>query len=129
MGPRSAVTRWRWLSATPPSTSSSPRAFSNGWRGWDWTCASGWGGSRVRPDGVIEEVRGEGLLIGLKLKVPPATFADAALERKLLLIPAGDNVVRVIPPLVVTDEEIAEGVRRLDAACEAVKERLAVAAN
>jgi acetylornithine/N-succinyldiaminopimelate aminotransferase len=78
---------------------------------------------------VIEEVRGEGLMIGLKLKVPPATFADAALERKLLLIPAGDNVVRVVPPLVVTDEEMAEGVRLLDAACEAVKERLAVAIN
>ena len=82
-----------------------------------------------RHDAVIEEVRGEGLMIGLKLKVPPAKFADAALERKLLLIPAGDNVVRVVPPLVVTDEEIAEGVRRLDAACEAVKERLAVAIN
>jgi acetylornithine/succinyldiaminopimelate/putrescine aminotransferase len=37
--------------------------------------------------------------------------------------------VRVLPPLVVTDEELAEGVRRLDAACEAVKERLAVAIN
>ena len=69
------------------------------------------------------------MLIGLKLKVPPATFADAALEQKLLLIPAGDNVVRVVPPLMVTDEELAEGVRRLDATCEAVKERLAVAIN
>ena len=78
---------------------------------------------------VIEEVRGEGLLIGLKLKVPPAKFADAALERKLLVIPAGDNVVRVMPPLVVTDEEIAEGVRRLDAACEAVEQHVAVAAK
>ena len=82
-----------------------------------------------RHHGVIEEVRGEGLLIGLKLKVPPAKFADAALERKLLVIPAGDNVVRVMPPLVVTDEEIAEGVRRLDAACEAVEQRVAVAAK
>jgi acetylornithine/N-succinyldiaminopimelate aminotransferase len=68
-------------------------------------------------------------MIGLKLKVPPATFADAALGQRLLLIPAGDNVVRVVPPLVVTDEEMAEGVARLDAACEAVKDRLAVAIN
>ena len=68
-------------------------------------------------------------MIGLRLKIPPATFADAALDRKLLLIPAGDNVVRVLPPLIVTDEELAEGVRRLDATCEAVKERLAVAIN
>ena len=80
-----------------------------------------------RHGAVIEEVRGEGLMAGLKLKVPPATFADAALERKLLLIPAGDNVVRVLPPLVVTGEEIAEGARRLDAACEAVNERMAAA--
>ena len=82
-----------------------------------------------RHHGVIEEVRGEGLMVGLKLKVPPAAFAEAALERKLMLIPAGDNVVRVMPPLVVTDEEIAEGVRRLDAACEAVEQRLVAAVN
>jgi acetylornithine/N-succinyldiaminopimelate aminotransferase len=82
-----------------------------------------------RHHAVIEEVRGEGLMIGLKLKVSPGKFAEAALERKLLLIPAGDSVVRVMPPLVVTDEEIAEGVRRLDAACEAVEQRLTAAAK
>ena len=82
-----------------------------------------------RRSSVIEEVRGEGLLIGLKLKVPPATFAEAALNLKLLVIPAGDNVVRVLPPLVVSDEEIAEGVRRLDATCAAVEERTMVAMN
>jgi acetylornithine/N-succinyldiaminopimelate aminotransferase len=82
-----------------------------------------------RHNAVIEEVRGEGLLIGLKLKAPPASFAEAALNLKLLVIPAGDNVVRVLPPLVVTDEEIAEGVRRLDATCAAVEERLMVAMN
>ncbi len=82
-----------------------------------------------RRPGVIEEVRGEGLMVGLKLKVPPADFADAALSQKILVIPAGDNVVRLLPPLVVTEEEIAEGVRRLDAACAAVEERLVVAVN
>ena len=78
---------------------------------------------------MIEEVRGEGLMVGLKLKVPPADFAEAALAEKILVIPAGDNVVRIMPPLVVTEEEIAEGVRRLDAACAAVEERLMVAIN
>ena len=78
---------------------------------------------------VIAEVRGEGLMIGLKLKLSPQDFAAAALRRRLLTIPAGDNVVRVVPPLVVTDEELAEGVRRLDAACAAVEERLMVAMN
>ncbi len=78
---------------------------------------------------VIEEVRGEGLLVGLKLKVPPADFAQAALAKKILVIPAGDNVVRIMPPLVVTDEEIAEGVRRLEGACAAVEKRLMLAMN
>ena len=82
-----------------------------------------------RRHAVIEEVRGEGLMIGIKLKVPPASFAEAALDQKLLVIPAGDNVVRVLPPLIVADEEIAEGVRRLDAACAAIQERLIVAIN
>lgn len=82
-----------------------------------------------RHGSVIEEIRGEGLMIGLKLKLPPANFAEAALAQKLLLIPAGDNVVRVVPPLVVDEEEIAEGVRRLDATCASVGERLLVAIN
>jgi len=69
-----------------------------------------------RPE-IVAEVRGEGLMIGLKLKVPPQDFAAAARARKLLIIPAGDNVVRVTPPLVVSEDELAEGVRRLDAAC------------
>ncbi len=82
-----------------------------------------------RRPGVIEEVRGEGLMVGLKLRLPPGDFSAAALAEKLLLIPAGDNVVRVVPPLVVSEEEIAEGVRRLDAACAAVEGRLTVAIN
>ena len=63
---------------------------------------------------VIAEVRGEGLLIGLKLKVAPQDFAAAARRRQLLTIPAGDNVVRLLPPLIISEEEFAEGVRRLD---------------
>jgi acetylornithine/N-succinyldiaminopimelate aminotransferase len=69
-----------------------------------------------RPE-IVAEVRGEGLMIGLKLKVPPQDFADAARARKLLIIPTGDNVVRIVPPLIVSEDELAEGVRRLDAAC------------
>jgi acetylornithine/N-succinyldiaminopimelate aminotransferase len=77
------------------------------------------------PD-VIAEVRGEGLLIGLKLKVPPADFAAAARDRRLLTIPAGDNVVRILPPLTVSEEELAEGVRRLDETCADVEALLVV---
>ena len=77
-----------------------------------------------RPD-VIEEIRGEGLMIGLKVKVPPAEFAAVARAHHLLTIPAGDNVVRLLPPLVLSDEELGEGVRRLDAACADIEARFA----
>ena len=76
------------------------------------------------PD-VIAEIRGEGLMIGVKVKVPPAEFAAAARAHHLLTIPAGDNVVRLLPPLVLSDEELSEGVRRLDAACADIEARFA----
>ena len=63
-------------------------------------------------------------MLGLKLKVPPQDFAAAARARKLLTIPAGDNVVRLLPPLIITEEELAEGVRRLDAACADLEDAL-----
>jgi acetylornithine/N-succinyldiaminopimelate aminotransferase len=70
-----------------------------------------------RHGAIIEEVRGEGLMMGLKVKVPNTEFAAAARQEKLLTIPAGDNVVRLLPPLIISEDELAEGVRRLDAAC------------
>ena len=66
---------------------------------------------------VVAEVRGEGLMAGLKLHVPPADFAAAARDARVLVIPAADNVVRIIPPLIISEDEIGEGVRRLGAAC------------
>lgn len=77
---------------------------------------------------VIAEIRGEGLMQGVKLKVPNIDFAAAARAEKLIVIPAGENVVRILPPLVVSDEEILEGVRRLGAAArhfetQSVKEK------
>ncbi|MBV1704798.1 MAG: aspartate aminotransferase family protein, partial [Hyphomicrobiales bacterium] len=73
---------------------------------------------------VIEEVRGEGLLAGLKLRPPVAYFAAAARDARLVVIPAGDNVARLLPPLTVSEDELAEGVRRLDAACRAIEAAL-----
>jgi acetylornithine/N-succinyldiaminopimelate aminotransferase len=64
-------------------------------------------------------------MIGLKLKIPPQDFAAFARDRHLLTIPAGDNVVRILPPLVISDEELAEGVHRLDAACRDAEAALA----
>ena len=65
---------------------------------------------------LIEEVRGKGLLMGVKLKVPTADLVQAAYAEKLLIAAAGDNVVRLLPPLNVADDEIAEAVNRLSRA-------------
>ena len=66
---------------------------------------------------LIAEVRGEGLLVGLRALVPAAQLVDALRAEKMIAVGAGDNVVRLLPPLIVSEEEIAEGVARLDRAC------------
>jgi acetylornithine/N-succinyldiaminopimelate aminotransferase len=70
--------------------------------------------------GVVSEVRGEGLLIGLKAVVPSGDLVAALREAKLLTVGAGDNVVRFLPPLIVTAAEIEEAVQRLEQACIAL---------
>ena len=65
------------------------------------------------PD-VIEEIRGEGLLLGIKARVPSNELLLAMREEHILGIPAGDNVIRLIPPLVVTAEEAREGLARIE---------------
>lgn len=67
------------------------------------------------PD-IVAEIRGEGLLIGLKTVVPNVDLIAALRERGMLAAPAGDNVVRFLPPLVVTESEIREAMDRLEAA-------------
>lgn len=62
---------------------------------------------------IIEEVRGLGLLTGLKLKPALNDVVDACMSEKLLCVVAGDNVMRLIPPLNVTDDELQEGIDRL----------------
>ena len=71
----------------------------------------------THPD-LVEDLRGAGLLTGLKLKpnVQPADVVKAASAEKLLLVGAGDNTVRVLPPLNVTDADLADGVERLSRA-------------
>ncbi|HEY6631659.1 MAG TPA: aspartate aminotransferase family protein [Rhizobiaceae bacterium] len=78
---------------------------------------------------VVEEIRGEGLLLGVKCKVPNATFNAALRDQKLLAVPAGDNVIRLIPPLTVTDGDIREGLDRIRAGAAAVSATLPVAAK
>ena len=72
-----------------------------------------------RPD-AIEEVRGSGLLAGLKLKIPAGDVMKAATAEKLLTVTAGDNTLRLLPALITTEAEMSEGLKRLDRALGAV---------
>jgi acetylornithine/N-succinyldiaminopimelate aminotransferase len=65
---------------------------------------------------LIAEVRGEGLLVGLRAVVPAGDLVNAIRAENMLTVAAGDNVVRLLPPLIVSEPEIAEGVARLDRA-------------
>src|ERR1700716_232538 len=69
---------------------------------------------------ILAEVRGEGLLVGLKAVVPSGDLVTALREEKLLTVGAGENVVRFLPPLIVTEVEIEESVARLERACVAL---------
>ncbi len=73
---------------------------------------------------LIAEVRGEGLLVGLRAIVPAGDLVNAIRAEKMLAVGAGDNVVRLLPPLVVSEQEIAEGVDRLDRACARLSRNL-----
>jgi acetylornithine/N-succinyldiaminopimelate aminotransferase len=78
-----------------------------------------------RYPGVIAEVRGDGLLVGLRLEVPNGELVDELRAEKMITVAAGDNVVRLLPPLIISEEEAAEGVRRLDRACARIAAGLA----
>ena len=67
---------------------------------------------------VIEEVRGKGLLIGLKLKVDQTKFINKLFENKLLTIKAADNVVRILPPLNVSNKEITIALKIIEKVCK-----------
>jgi acetylornithine/N-succinyldiaminopimelate aminotransferase len=66
-------------------------------------------------------VRGEGLLLGIKAAVPSSELLQAIRAAHLLAIPAGDNVIRLLPPLVVTAEEAREGLARVERAAESIR--------
>ncbi len=70
-----------------------------------------------RHPSVIAEVRGEGLLIGLRAVIPYGDLVNALRDEKLLAVGAGENVVRLVPPLIVGETEIAEAEARIDRAC------------
>lgn len=74
------------------------------------------------PD-MVEEVRGLGLLTGLKLKPAVGDVVNACFEEQLLTVPAGDNVIRLIPPLNVSNDELSDAVSRIGKAFEKVRQK------
>jgi acetylornithine/N-succinyldiaminopimelate aminotransferase len=64
--------------------------------------------------GMFESVRGQGLMIGLKMKTDAAGFIAAARANGLIVLPAGDNVVRLLPPLNLSETEAREGMDLLN---------------
>jgi acetylornithine/N-succinyldiaminopimelate aminotransferase len=72
---------------------------------------------RDRYPTVIAEVRGEGLLVGLRAVAPAGDLVDALRAEKLITVAAGDNVVRLLPPLIISETEIADAVVRIECAC------------
>ncbi|MBM7044530.1 MULTISPECIES: aspartate aminotransferase family protein [Rhizobium] len=69
------------------------------------------------PD-IIEDIRGEGLMLGIKAAIPQTELLQAIRAEHLLGVPAGDNVIRLLPPLIVTAEEAREGLARIERAAE-----------
>ncbi|MBS3648559.1 aspartate aminotransferase family protein [Pseudaminobacter sp. 19-2017] len=69
------------------------------------------------PD-VVEEVRGVGLLLGVKCRVPNTRMMATLRDEKMLSVTAGDNVVRLLPPLIVSDDEIRDALGRIRAAAD-----------
>ena len=70
---------------------------------------------------VVAEVRGDGLMLGLKLNVPAAAFIDRARANRLLVIGATENVVRILPPLIVEQQALDGMVERLDVVLREMK--------
>ncbi|MFM1814909.1 MAG: hypothetical protein RLZ98_1604, partial [Pseudomonadota bacterium] len=66
--------------------------------------------------GLIEEVRGQGLLRGIRVALPVADVVAACRDERLLVVAAGENVARLLPPLIVADTEIVEAADRLSRA-------------
>lgn len=87
-----------------------PQAAQRLWKGLK--------GLAERHPKVLGEVRGLGLMLGVELKVPGSRFLNGCLEKGLLVNVIGDKVLRLLPPLTVSDEEIDEALRLLELVCE-----------
>jgi acetylornithine/N-succinyldiaminopimelate aminotransferase len=73
---------------------------------------------------MIEEIRGEGLMIGLRCRVPNNRLVEALQKQNLLTIPAGDNVVRLLPPLIIGEQDIHDACTKIGSACAELRRQL-----
>jgi len=78
-------------------------------------------GLKDRYPDVVLDIRGKGLLIGVKLATPNREFMQHARDQKLLLAGGGDNCVRLLPPLNLTLEEAREAIQKMERSCEAAQ--------
>lgn len=76
---------------------------------------------------VFTAVRGQGLMIGLGCKVPNVDVVRAGYDARVLVVPGGDNVVRLLPPLNISDADVDEGLRRLEALADALEAEMLLA--
>lgn len=72
------------------------------------------------PD-IFESVRGSGLMLGIKCKATNTDVVKGGYDQMVLTVPAADNVVRLLPPLTISDAEIADAIDRLDATATALE--------
>jgi acetylornithine/N-succinyldiaminopimelate aminotransferase len=82
-------------------------------------------GLKDRYPDVVVDIRGKGLLIGVKLATSNRDFMQLARDQKLLLAGGGDNCVRLLPPLTLTLDEAREAIGMLERACQAAREKAA----
>ncbi|MDF2900460.1 MAG: argD [Phenylobacterium sp.] len=85
-------------------------------------------GLKDRYPDVVVDIRGKGMLMGLKLATPNREFMQHARDQHLLIAGGGDNCVRLLPPLTLTIEEAREAVGKLELACEAARAKAKAAA-
>jgi acetylornithine/N-succinyldiaminopimelate aminotransferase len=76
---------------------------------------------------IFAGVRGQGLMLGLKMKIPNTDFITAARQAGLVVLPAGDNVVRLLPPLTISESEVREGIDLMNRAASALESQKAAA--
>ena len=71
---------------------------------------------------IFEEVRGKGLMLGLKCNVQNIDVVKEGYSKKLLTVPAGDNVIRLLPPLTITESDIDEALKKIDSVMTALSQ-------